>query len=630
MQQAGPSYIAVATKMHFQRTAGLEQEIENLKNKLAACTREKLNFQEELSEAYRIKSQLADLHSAEVAKNMEAEKQVKFFQGCVAAAFSERDNSIMEVMMVTISIFLAEEAKEKEEIMSQKLIFVQKRVEELTSDCLELKKLNDQLRIELAKQDERNETFNLVISKFYEIKQHSSPGFEGTSWDDKCGCLLDDPDEMWSFNDTSTSEYISALEEELQMVRNSVDNLQNRLRVGLDIENHYKKRIIELEKKQILTDKVIKNGIAELKYYHSQHKTHILNFLEEGESSIKSISNLIDERIRKFDVSITSYLGPHRDSDLQEYECRNVDTSAHAKPYTVYKGKDPSLLDGGNDQKDDASKALAQALQEKVAALMLLSQQEERELLGTNVNSALQRKVEELQRNLQQVTNEKVTALMELAQLKLEHHLLLKNLGQENKQVNFAGIGESKLTTHERDGRFRNLMKKTYLRRWIGPVGVSGNEADVDPNIEGKLFTQRSNGMDFARMKIENATLKESVECLERLTSSVHKLRLSLLQAAKESAVCKDTNAGISEILGDIVGEVKLLKTALCSSLPISWSAEADIDSISEKVGNELGDVNQGSSNEKIDFVSAAGFEMVELLLFAVQILKDNKNQGGS
>lgn len=29
---------------------------------------------------------------------MEAEKQVKFFQGCVAAAFSERDNAIMEVI----------------------------------------------------------------------------------------------------------------------------------------------------------------------------------------------------------------------------------------------------------------------------------------------------------------------------------------------------------------------------------------------------------------------------------------------------------------------------------------------------------------------------------------------------
>ncbi|XP_028069774.1 uncharacterized protein LOC114272304 [Camellia sinensis] len=71
--------------------------IESLKEKLTACTREKLNLQEELSEAYRIKGQLADLHAAEVSKNMEAEKQVKFFQGCVPSAFVERDHSIMEV-----------------------------------------------------------------------------------------------------------------------------------------------------------------------------------------------------------------------------------------------------------------------------------------------------------------------------------------------------------------------------------------------------------------------------------------------------------------------------------------------------------------------------------------------------
>lgn len=39
----------------FIRIAGLEQEIESLKKKLSACTRENLNLQEELSEAYRIK-----------------------------------------------------------------------------------------------------------------------------------------------------------------------------------------------------------------------------------------------------------------------------------------------------------------------------------------------------------------------------------------------------------------------------------------------------------------------------------------------------------------------------------------------------------------------------------------------
>ncbi|KAF3662047.1 putative hydrophobic protein LTI6A-like [Capsicum annuum] len=47
---------------------GLEQEAENLKKKVAACTRENQNLQEELSEAYNIKGQMSDLHGAEVSK----------------------------------------------------------------------------------------------------------------------------------------------------------------------------------------------------------------------------------------------------------------------------------------------------------------------------------------------------------------------------------------------------------------------------------------------------------------------------------------------------------------------------------------------------------------------------------
>uniref|UniRef100_A0A6N2L314 Uncharacterized protein n=1 Tax=Salix viminalis TaxID=40686 RepID=A0A6N2L314_SALVM len=198
MHQAGPGYLAAATRMHFQRTAGLVQETEKLKKQLVACTRDNLNLQEELSEAYRIKNQLAELHQAEAAKNMEAEKQLKFFQGCVAASFAERDNSIME----------AEKAKEKEESMSHKFNEIQQRLEALNSDVLEKKRLNDALESDLSKQEERIETFKKVVNKFYEIRQYSLEGFEDTSWDDKCACLLHDSKEMWSYNDASTSKYI--------------------------------------------------------------------------------------------------------------------------------------------------------------------------------------------------------------------------------------------------------------------------------------------------------------------------------------------------------------------------------------------------------------------------------------
>ncbi|KAF3435566.1 hypothetical protein FNV43_RR22655 [Rhamnella rubrinervis] len=614
MQQAGPSYLAVATKMHFQRTASLEQEIENLKKKLAACSRDNLNLQEELSEAYRIKSQLADLHSAEVAKNLESEKQLKFFQGCVAAAFAERDNSIME----------AEKAKEKEEFMSQKFNDLQRRIEELTADCIEQKTFSENLQVDLAILEEQNETFKKVINKFYEIRQHSLELCEDTSWDYKSAVLLHDPMEMWSFNDTATAKYISALEGEVQTLRNSVENLQNKLLVGLEIENHLKKKVFELEKKRILADEMIKKEIVGLRDYHSQHKVDIVSLLGEGKTLIKSVIDVIDEKIRQFDVRQAQNLGPSlKEVNQDEYECRDVHINTDGNLALLPKKSSPRLSDVA-EGRTDASEVLAQALQEKVAALLLLSQQDERHLLDKNVNAALQKKIEELQRNLLQVTNEKVRALMELAQLKQEYRLLKEKLGDDvNKERSLANIGDKKPDTHVGDGKLRNLLKKTYLKRWVGIPDIRGNEAEVHVDSEGNLSSKRVNSIDFARMKIENATLKESMDSMEHLTASIHRLRLSLLKA-KESVTSQDRVTIMSESLDEIINEAKLVKTALSSSLPISWSAEAEIGLDGESSSNnEAGDSCGNSSTEKIDAVSAAGFEMVELLILGAQILKD-------
>lgn len=97
----------------------------------------------------------------------------------------------------------------------------------------------------------------------------------------------------------------------------------------------------------------------------------------------------------------------------------------------------------------------------------------------------------------------------------------------------------------------------------------------------------------------------------------------------KESASADGTNISLLEALDQIVSEAKLIKTALGSSLPISWSGETDKsygDSPEEDVDNAV----TKPSSQKVDFVSAAGFEMVELLIFAAQELKDvisNKDQ---
>ncbi|XP_057991054.1 uncharacterized protein LOC110648455 isoform X2 [Hevea brasiliensis] len=568
-QQAGPSYLAVATKMHFQRTAGLEQEIENLKKKLAACTRDNLNLQEELSEAYRIKSQLADLHNGEVAKNMEAEKQVKFFQGCVASAFAERDHAIME----------AEKAKEKEELMSQKFNDIQKRLEELVSDCLEQNRLNNALVIDQAKHEEQNETFKK-----------------------------------------------SALEEELEKMRKSVDNFQSKLRVGLEIENHLKKKVRELEKKQIHLGKMIMNGIGELRHHHSVDTVYIMNLLDEGRLHIQSTINVLEEKIGQIDVREQNLGLSHRVINLDINECQDVHITNDNDPDLVLKEIKDGSLDTVALKEGNTSEALAQALQEKVAALLLLSQQEERHLLERNVNAALQKKIEELQRNLLQVTNEKVKVLMELARLKQEYQQLQEEIGHGIQERNsLTDSGEKRLFTHERDGRLRNLLKKTYLRRWIGTMDFSGNEEEACLNIEGNFANRRSSSLDFTRMKIENATLKESMDSMEHLTSSIHRLRLALAKV-KESVACEGTVIGMSDALGDIIYEAKLLKTALGSSLPISWSAEAVDTSVGESA-HEPSDFHGDSSSEKMDSVSAAGFEMVELLILAAQIIKDNSTK---
>lgn len=59
--------------------------------------------------------------------------------------------------------------------------------------------------------------------------------------------------------------------------------------------------------------------------------------------------------------------------------------------------------------------------------------------------------------------------------------------------------GERNLVIRERDGTLKNLLKKSYLRRWISPVDVGGKEVDSSPDNEGKSFIQRSSSVDFAR-----------------------------------------------------------------------------------------------------------------------------------
>ncbi|EYU21870.1 hypothetical protein MIMGU_mgv1a023746mg, partial [Erythranthe guttata] len=464
------------------------------------------------------------------------------------------------------------------------------RVEELTAALVEEKRLVTTLQTDLENHERQNKIFKQVIDKFYHIRQSSLDIFTDASWEEKCECILDDSDEMWRFqndDDTSTSDYINSLEAEIDTLRKSANNLQNKLRMGMEIENHLKKKVSNLKKKKIFSEDKIKKQISALLNDHSQYKIDITNLLDEGYSELKSITDSVIEKINEFEMSekeCNSKSSSVQEKESNENECRDVHINADSGPASITKINDPVFFTSSASECGETSEALAMALHEKVETLLLLSQQDERHLLERNVSAALQKKIEELQRNLLQVTNEKVKALMELAQLKQELYTLQEKMN-EGKHL---GETVERRTVQEKDGRLKNLLKKSYLTRWVG-----GSDDYEKP----------SHHMDFARMKIENATLKESLESMEHLLSSVRRLRISLLEV-KELGEGKSENS--MESLERIIVEANLVKTALGSSLPISWCGETD-----------------GSYDEKMDFVSGAGFEMVELLIFAAHLLKD-------
>lgn len=403
-------------------------------------------------------------------------------------------------------------------------------------------------------------------------------------------------------------------------MKKTVDNLQNKLRMGVEIEKHLKLKVHDLEVKLIRMDDMVKSKISGFCQYYSQYRDQILNLLDKETSNMNSTIGEIEEKIMQYGWGVRNL------KDCEKVlKAENDSQDEHLS--TNAKMKIPGLPDSVADGNVEASEALALALQEKVSALLLLSQQEERHMLERDVNAALQRKTEELQRNLLQVTHEKVKALMELAQVKQELQLLKEKSVHDFKRG--VDTVERKLVANEREGKLKGLLKGTYLRRWVGTPEISGSGAAAHVDNEEK-YSSRKSAVDFARMKIENATLRESIESMEQLTSSIHRLRLSLLKA-KESVTSEGPATSVLESLKGIINEAKQIKTALSSSLPIIWSADVNTGSSEETLHDSCDVLGGDSSLGKIDFVSAAGFEMVELLVSVAELLlKDYMAESGS
>lgn len=625
----------------YYNTDTSPKEIETSKQKLAASMRNNHNLQEELSEVYRIKSQLADLHKSELEKNYEAEQQIKFFQSRVAAAFSERDRAIMEV----------DRAHQEEDSMSDKLNEIQNRMEEITADSLEQKRLCCELQSNLDDTKAENTKLKQVIEKFYQIRQAALGVPEVESDEDKAECLLQDTAIFWSFREAEDiskdghSQMVS-VQDELEASRDMIEKLHKHLEEAHTSEDLLLQRVSTLDVKLKQSEDTIKNELSLLRIFQVQKRNEILNLVEEErkwlEAATAELETQVMEQVMSKMVPFGSFdLNGDSPSTIPE-QSENIVVNENAecsRGDTVEKHSD-SLNISSEEQSnaDDSRKVLAQALQEKVQALLLLSQQEERHFLEKNTKAALEEKVKELQQKLLQVTNEKVAALMEVAQLRqvcqqLQEHgreLIPGSKQQHNLNTNSTG------TANEKDWRVKHLLKRSYLKYWLRGIDITGLKANThtlgdDSSSEASKpkdamdfarseASKPKDAMDFARLKVENASLQESMANMEHLTTSIHRLRLALLKV-KEDTTFSAASEGALEVINGIINEARHIKTALGSSLPVSWSADSTSD-LPDSSDSEIAADNEDHTITGLDSVSAAGIELVELLILAADLQK--------
>uniref|UniRef100_A0A0E0D2G6 Uncharacterized protein n=1 Tax=Oryza meridionalis TaxID=40149 RepID=A0A0E0D2G6_9ORYZ len=561
MQQAGPGYVSVATRMLSQRTAALEQDIENLQKKLGGCLRENQNLQEELAEAYRIKSQLAELHGAELSK--------------------------------------CEKAKEREEAILQKFAEFEERTREYQSSIDDQKRSNDALQMELMRLKEQTQSSLKVIQKFYDVRCRDSECSVNITLEEKCSVLLDDSADNWSFSSdggTSTSKYIASLEEEKDSLRAKIAKLQNNLRMGLEIEQHLQRNARVLEKRQALYDEFMRNGLPTLQKLHIQQRDEIMKILEEESSQLSTVVNEIQDKLSKIRINPEINENPVGEMQCCDSSCKDVHVTTDVSPGISPKGDIPSDCATFGE-----SDVLAQALHEKMEALMLFSQEQERYLLEKQRNQIV---IEELQKNLSQVKEEKVKILVELAKLK-EEYLMLK--GNSTPKDGHGAVDNMKIIpAHDRQGMFKTIMNRTSLRHWIKKENTNIGHECSDENVH---TVRKHHSEDLARVKAENAALLESVATMEHLTSSVHRLHIVLMKAYEDVKSAHSLESTY-EALNSLITEANLMKTALGVALPVSWLGDSS-DAITSDALYDPSESPKSSKSEKQDPLSSAGMEMV-------------------
>lgn len=353
--------------------------------------------------------------------------------------------------------------------------------------------------------------------------------------------------------------------------------------------------------------------------------------------------HLLEDIKEGFDQVSHEMNGENRTFEVDDHPMRVADNTQEASTQDLER-KDKQAGDRTLDVdsqmllSDDSREAFAQALHEKVAALLLLSQQEERHILEENTTSALESQIADLKQQLLQVTSEKVHALMELSQL---HHEC-KKLRKEEKNFKqtiykrlFSSNGLTPVDNHgdmsDDENNVVHLasdsVRKASLQGYLKNLWLRGPELSFRSKSLSHLLSlstsKENETAGIARLRVENASLRENISSIRHLCTSSNRLRLTIARVAVESdAQTENFIQAAVEAMDGVISEALHLKVALRSSVPendLGWNS---IGSPLARASETSQEGSDGEANDDLDVVSFLGQEIVRLVLLAAQLQK--------
>lgn len=667
-QQAGSmGAIDVMARLQARRAIGLDQELAASKHKVASLTMECSDLKRELVEAYRAKNDVADMWKVELDKTVRAEEDTRFYQSQAIAALAERDEAS----------FLAETLRREKARAEQQCTQLSSRAQQLEDKYRELEScqaaLHGRLNAAQAELDPLRKLAEAVYEECAEEAAHMEPRAKaeallesGSPWHDFC---------QEARSAITRSEDTEAMVAQLQEKKADINRWTEQVLREQQRADALKERAAAAEG---ALAKLQQSCAAVFQQLHAETSTArdaVSSLLKNEDKWQSEARESLLEAVRRAGVEAAARREQEEARMLQErveFEHSKKDLEGHLaatqrllyreqQERQVAQAHEEDVLESNSSNsysrglpsadEEDSRDALAQALHEKVSALLLMSQQEERYHLEQKTAGALQEAVQTLQAKLAQVTREKVEALLSIAQLKTElmrcedraraldwqlqqerstsvmNRMLPAQWGQRVAPP--AGLPSQPESLDPLPSRHKEavppaaapspaaqalLMGSFQLPSWLRGATAKTGLPDEAGSVTGREDEAAS------RLRVENAALADSIQSLQNMTQAVHRMRTALEEAGLGTVEDQSPNLSLVE---SVAVEAKHLRVALGGpQLPVSWPSEGSADGAVLPLVEASGVIVERGAHSRApkEAAIAAGLEMAELVLLIIDL----------